>query len=238
MLVAQAVVAATIPAFISDAVADLERPDTDRDRDAARLPAEVLAFAGLKPGDKVADFIPGDGYFTRILCKAVGESGHVYAISVASDSTPESPPHPCSNVTASLLQASKRAAPELWSSSDDPGMVYEYWSFSPAAENFTTPEPLDLIWIAENYHDLHNEQFGAPNMAVVDRALLEALKPGGILMIEDHAAARGAGAARHPYPASHRRSQGQTGADCGRIRFRRGEQVVAQPPRPTHGDGT
>jgi predicted methyltransferase len=73
-------------------------------------------------------------------------------------------------------------------------MVYEYWSFSPAAENFTTPEPLDLIWIAENYHDLHNEQFGAPNMAVVDRALLEALKPGGILMIEDHAAARGAGA--------------------------------------------
>jgi predicted methyltransferase len=193
MLVARAAYAATIPAHISAAVADPSRPVADRERDAGRAPAEVLAFAGIEPGDKVLDFMPGNGYFTRIFCKAVGESGHVYAVSVPSPSTPEPPSHACTNVTASLLKASKRAAPELWSSNDDPGMVYEYWSFSSAAENFTAPEPLDLIWISENYHDLHNEQFGAPNMAVVNKALFSALKPGGVLVIEDHAAVRGSG---------------------------------------------
>lgn len=51
-----------------------------------------------------------------------------------------------------------------------------------------------MIWTSENYHDLHNKSFGSPNMMLVDQALLAALKPGGILMIEDHAAAAGSGA--------------------------------------------
>ena len=38
-------------------------------RDAARKPAESVAFFGVKPGDKVADFIAGDSYFTRIFSK-------------------------------------------------------------------------------------------------------------------------------------------------------------------------
>jgi len=76
----------------------------------------------------------------------------------------------CTNVTASTLRAEKRSAPELWSSNDDPGEVYEYSSLSPAAENFAAPEPLDLIWTSENYHDLYNERFGAPNLRVVNRA--------------------------------------------------------------------
>ena len=51
------------------AVADPSRPDSDRQRDADRRPAEVIAFAGIKPGDKLADFMPGRGYYTRIFCK-------------------------------------------------------------------------------------------------------------------------------------------------------------------------
>jgi predicted methyltransferase len=196
LLAAQAVGGGAIPAYISEAVADPSRPHTDRERDAGRKPAEVIAFAGIKPGDKVADFMPGNGYFTRIFCKVVGDSGHVYAIAVPRNSPPaaEPPVQACINVTTSTLQAEKRSAPELWSSNDDPGMVYEYSSLSPAAENFAVPELLDLIWTSENYHDLHNERFGAPNMRVVNKALLKALRPGGILMIEDHAAAPGTGA--------------------------------------------
>jgi predicted methyltransferase len=200
LLVAQAVGAGTTPAYISTAVADPGRPDTDRERDVGRKPAEVVAFAGIKPGDKVADFMPGNGYFTRIFCKIVGDSGHVYAITVPRNAPAGSPPaaeppaQACANVTATTLQVEKRSAPELWSSNDDPGVVYEYSSLIPAAENFAAPEPLDLIWTSENYHDLHNERFGAPNMRVVNKALLKALKPGGILMIEDHGAAPGSGA--------------------------------------------
>ena len=76
-LVASAALAAT-PA-IQAALADPARPAADRDRDGPRHAAEVLEFAGLKPGDKVADYMPGAGYFTRIFSAAVGPKGHVYA---------------------------------------------------------------------------------------------------------------------------------------------------------------
>jgi len=72
--------ARSIPANIAAAVADSNRPDADKQRDANRKPAESLAFAGVKPGAQVAEFFPGGGYFTRIFSKAVGSNGHVYAL--------------------------------------------------------------------------------------------------------------------------------------------------------------
>jgi hypothetical protein len=65
-------------ANIAGAIADTNRPPTDKDLDAQRKPAEMLTFAGLKPGDKVLEFVPGRGYVTRLLAKAVGATGHVY----------------------------------------------------------------------------------------------------------------------------------------------------------------
>ena len=67
-------------AAIVAAVADPARPAADRARDAERKPAEVVAFAGIKPGDRVADLMPGVGYFTRIFSKVVGPQGRVHAI--------------------------------------------------------------------------------------------------------------------------------------------------------------
>jgi predicted methyltransferase len=224
LLVAQSVVAGSIPTYIEAAVNDTSRPDTDRQRDADRKPAEVISFAGMKPGDKVADFMPGRGYFAKIFCKLVGDTGHVYAISIprqvsppavgqssssatsstaaSSSSSSVSSGNTCNNVTSVSLKAKLRPAPELHSSSDDPGWVYEYYASSPAAENFTAPEPLDMIWTSENYHDLHNKGFGTPDMLMVNKSLLAALKPGGILIIEDHAAAAGSGA--HDTDTLHR----------------------------------
>jgi hypothetical protein len=60
-------------------VADAQRPQADRDRDRARMPAEILAFAQIDPGEKVGDFIMGGGYWTRLLSNAVGPQGKVYA---------------------------------------------------------------------------------------------------------------------------------------------------------------
>ena len=73
------VAAAAVPANITAAVADKGR-DADRDADARRHPAEVIAFSGVKAGDKVVDLIPGSGYFTKIFSKVVGPKGHVYMI--------------------------------------------------------------------------------------------------------------------------------------------------------------
>jgi predicted methyltransferase len=65
---------------IAAAVADSTRPATDTSRDANRKPAETLAFTGVKPGDRVADYAAGNGYFTRLFSGVVGSTGHVYAV--------------------------------------------------------------------------------------------------------------------------------------------------------------
>jgi predicted methyltransferase len=65
---------------IAAAVADTSLPPADIERDAGRRPAETLAFAGVKPGDNVADYAAGSGYFTRMFPDVFGPTGHVYAV--------------------------------------------------------------------------------------------------------------------------------------------------------------
>lgn len=178
--------------------------------------SELIAFASIEPGDKVADFMPDGGYFTQLFCKVVGDAGHVYVIRVPRLGTaqpPEEAAGACHNVTTITLKSRLVPAPELHDDSD-PGYVYEYWSSSPAAENFTAPEPLDVIWTSDNYQDLHDKAFGSPDMSRVNAALLAALKPGGLLLIEAHAAMMGPGA-RH-------------GASLHRIRVEQVRQEVTQ----------
>src|ERR1700754_4201121 len=87
LLVAAAVAAlsfsvtpATASPDIAKAVADTSRPQAERNTDAYRKPAETLAFAGVKPGDKVGELFPGGGYYTRMLSDVVGPKGKVYAL--------------------------------------------------------------------------------------------------------------------------------------------------------------
>ena len=79
-----------VPKPIAAAVADPARPQADRDRDADRKPAECIAFAGLAPKQRIADLIPGGGYFTRIFSGVVGPKGQVFA--VAPPKRPDVPP--------------------------------------------------------------------------------------------------------------------------------------------------
>src|SRR5437868_4286765 len=67
------------PDAYAAALASPDRTDEDKGRDAARHPAELLAFAGVKPGDKIGDFVIGGGYFTRLFSAEVGPKGKVYA---------------------------------------------------------------------------------------------------------------------------------------------------------------
>ena len=166
-----------IPANIATAVADKTRPDTDTKRDADRKPAEVMAFAGVKPGDKVADLIPGgggSGYFTRLFSAAVGPKGAVYAF------TP-----------AEFAKFSKTPLP---ASGGHPDAARPNITFLTAPMNdFSAPEKLDLVWTSQNYHDLHDD-FAAPSdLAVINKKVFAALKPGGVFVVLDHSAADGSG---------------------------------------------
>jgi predicted methyltransferase len=168
--------AGAVPAAIAAAVADPARPKEDRDRDADRKPAECVAYSGIRKGDRVADLIPGTGYFTRIFSAVVGKEGRVYAVA-----PPRRPGAPA--------DAPEPAAP-VQAIAADP----HYANVTVSVERVTElkfPEPLDMIWTSQNYHDIHN----IPNVDVGDfnKAVFEALKPGGIFIVLDHAAEPGSG---------------------------------------------
>lgn len=169
LLTATAAMAA-LPGYVSAALSDPSRPAGDRARDADRKSGEIVALTGAKPGDNVADVFPGGGFYTRIFAKIVGPKGHVYGV-VPGDLT-ERGFHPSDLV--------KKLAAE-------PG--YQNVSLATAPLTDWAPSPkLDLIFISQFYHDMHNPAFGGPDIAAEDKGLFKALKPGGILFIIDHSA--------------------------------------------------
>jgi predicted methyltransferase len=174
-LAANCASAAAIPGNIAAAVADGSRPDADKQRDPDRKPAEVLTFVGVKSGAKIAELLPGGGYFTRMLSKAVGSSGHVYAL-----------------VPARLADAPADVdfAARVKVIAADPN----YANVSVVVEPFSqlsVPTPVDLMWTSQNYHDLHN--FPGLDVGMFNKMVFDDLKPGGIYLILDHTAEAGSG---------------------------------------------
>lgn len=169
-----------IPSYISAAVADAARPAEDKQRDEARKPAETLLFAGIKPGYKVVELIPARGYFTRIISKVVGPKGHVYALSPPR--RPNAKPDSPDPVAATTALAADPAYANLTASVVD---------VTVSPHKLTAPEPADVVFTALNYHDVHN----VPDIdiAAFNKSVFDALKPGGVYVIVDHAAAAGSG---------------------------------------------
>ncbi|MDB5975377.1 MAG: putative methyltransferase [Nevskia sp.] len=163
-----------VPEAIASAVADASRPATDTARDADRKPAESLAFAGVKPGDKVADYAAGSGYFTRLFADVVGPGGHVYALVPGSLFT-----FPSIVKGTGDLQAFAGTHTNVTV------------TVASALEAVRYPEPIDLFWISQNYHDLRDSFMGPVDMAAFNKAVYAALKPGGIYLVLDHVAAAG-----------------------------------------------
>ncbi len=163
-----------VPSYVVAALGDPGRPKADRDRDAARKPGEVIAWAGIKPGMKVADLIPGGGYFTRIFSKVVGPKGHVYAY-----------------VPDELTKLAKRP-PAVKAIADD-AAYKNVTLILRLLGQFGAPEKLDVVWTAQNYHDMHDSFMGPADLKVVNRAIYNSLKPGGVFIVIDHSAEPGSG---------------------------------------------
>jgi predicted methyltransferase len=158
-------------AVIAAALAEPSRPPGEVARDAKRKPAEMVAFAGIKPGSVVVDLLPGGGYFTRIFSKVVGPTGKVYA--AAGPGRDGSPP-----AVAALAS--------------NPAFANVVVAPLSPQQTFTTPEKVDVVWTSRNYHDLRNASRNL-DINAVNKAVFDALKPGGIFIVLDHAAAAGTG---------------------------------------------
>ena len=148
------------------ALADSRRPDADRERDVLRHPAEVLAFTGIQEGWRIADIGPGGGYYSRLFAVAVGDSGRVYAVDRPG--------------TAERPRAMAAIAP-TYSNITHLTAGYQGWAAG---------EPLDAIFISQIYHDFFLPQLSI-DVPRLNQEMFAALKPGGVLIIIDHAAVDG-----------------------------------------------
>ena len=168
-----AMAAEPLPANIAAAAADPARADQAA-VDAQRHGPEILAFAGVKTGAKVVDLIPGGGYWTKLFAGSVGASGHVYAVWPAEYvKVDDDEVAPYRALAAKLPNVSVLDQP---------------------AAGLATPEKVDLIFTAQNYHDYLDPFMGPTDPMVLNKAALAALKPGGIYLIVDHVADAGSGA--------------------------------------------
>ncbi|HET9474300.1 MAG TPA: methyltransferase domain-containing protein [Steroidobacteraceae bacterium] len=177
LLLVAIVANAADPSPVEKSIASPERTAADRERDLREKPAEVMAFAGVKPGMVVADIFAAGGYYTELLAGVVGPGGKVLAINnipyatyAKDDIKARFTEGRLGNVERRIVEAS-------------------YMNIKPAS--------VDLVVIVMAYHDAYwiDEKEGWPEINTDGflESIHRMLKPGGKLLIIDHNAAAGTG---------------------------------------------
>ncbi len=156
---------------LAAAVSAPGRPADDIKLDDGRKPVEVLAFAGLKTGDQVADIMAGTGYYTEIMARAVGAKGHVTAYD------PKQFDDGTGKGAKAWAELMKREA----------NVSFEQYPF----ENFAAPaNAFSFVMIHLDYHDLYwvSEKYkiGRTDPAAFLATLYKSVKPGGTVAVIDH----------------------------------------------------
>lgn len=198
------------PKNIADAVADPARPQADRDLDAARKPAEVLTFIGVKPGQTVVDVFPGP-YFDRLFAGAVGPTGKVYMYIPTEITKVEKIDFPPDGSHPFGANTTVKIAP---------------------TNSFALPGPVDVVWIRQNYHDIYDPFMAPADVPTFDKAVFKALKRGGLFVVIDHAAPDGSGIASTN--TTHRIDAARVKADLAATGFKfvRESDLLRNPADP------
>ena len=179
-----------------------DRSAADRSNDVRRHPVDMLTFIGIKPGWTALDVFTGGGYTTELLARAVGPAGLVYG-----QTRPRNPnaalPRPAAPEGGAAAPAPAAAPSPRWAADFLADRNAEMKAANVAAapivfvaQPFDNPVPpeaigkLDLVTLMFNYHDLG---WIGTDRAAMDRAIFDALKPGGYFVIADHAGRPGTG---------------------------------------------
>jgi predicted methyltransferase len=193
---------------IKQIVASPDRSAADRTNDRRRKPEEMLVFIGIHPGITALDLSAAGGYTTELLARAIGPGGIVYGQSRPRNpnqaATPPAAPEGNSNPT--VPSAAAPAAPPAGVPRPSPEALADRDSALRSAgikaapitavilpfENPVPPElaPFDLVTLMFNYHDLGH--LGV-DRAAMNKAVFQALKPGGFYVIADHSGRPGTG---------------------------------------------
>ncbi len=155
------------------------RSADDLKRDSLDQPAEVLRLAGIKSGMRVADYLAADGYYSELLSYIVGPKGHVLLVNNA---------------------AYDEWSENHWQDRLVNGRLPNVEHRTMEVEHLDIPDhSLDAILLIKVYHDLYWVANEGPWPKIdPDAALTEVarvVKPGGVLLLVDHSAKAGTGAA-------------------------------------------
>lgn len=162
-------------AALDAAFASRDRPAADRELDAPRHSREVLEFLGVRPGMRVIDVFSAGGYNTELLSRAVGVKGQVIAYN--------NPPY--AKFAAKGI-AERYAGNRL-------GNVRQVTA---EVDDLQVPAgSLDAALFVMSYHDAYwrpkDGGFDRTRPEVLLKKLHDALKPGGVVVVQDHVANAG-----------------------------------------------
>lgn len=159
----------------SVAVARSTRPETDRERDALRRPAEVLSFVGIEPGMTVFELFSGGGYYTELLSGLVGDNGHVIA-----------------HNNAAYVRYTEDA---LSKRQQDGRLENVEVQVAEVDDLELAPNSLDAALLVLAWHDLYfadaSFDWPDPDEQALLGKLCAALRPDGVVGVIDHVAAPG-----------------------------------------------
>lgn len=162
---------------IAAALTDPARPAADYERDATSKPAEVLTFLGIAPGMSIVDMNAATGWYTEILSRAVGSTGHVVAHN-----------HPGARDALAAEDFERR-----YGGSRLPNVEQLFVRHN---DLHLPAGSVDVVLMSMVYHDTYwhadDVDWGPIDRGALLAALLAALKPGGVVGVVDHYAAAGA----------------------------------------------
>ena len=169
---------------IAAAMRGTHRSPGAADRDQYRHPVETLAFLGFTPTMTVLDVGPGTGYYAELLAPALAKDGLYLATNREPPSTAAEPSgHHWSPYEGVRFDDLLRATPELYGKAQVIRVDYK-------APKLNLDGKVDMVLMMREVHMMKN--WGTLDTWL--REIHRALKPNGILGVEDHRAAPGANA--------------------------------------------
>ena len=165
---------AATPDYVTDSMQSPLRA-ADAVNDAHRQMAAIMTFTQVKPGQKVVELIPDGGYWTKVFSGVVGPQGHVYTI---------------------WPNGYQQYVKENYAAWQKYVTIPPYTNVSlirGGDGNLEVPEPADLVFTNQNYHDYHDKFMGPVDMKAFDKKVFDALKPGGYFVVIDNVAPAGSG---------------------------------------------
>ena len=183
------------------AIGNSNRIEANSERDGARKPDQVLEFIGLDTGDVVLDYGAGGGYWTELFSGVVGDGGKVYAHQRAGE----------------RYEKGKAALTAQFS----PFGNIELMPLDSGAALPLGDASVDTILVSYLYHHMHyadgsGEVFPDSSTALFGE-FRRVLKPGGTIIIIEHAAIDGSGRAESG--AWHRTPPEMAKADIAGVGF-------------------